>query len=90
MILGASALGQLALGATVTSGVAVNYVDCSAAITITSNVQSALTLIGAVPGEVNLSTQFAFTMSISATLTAAIPMPDPGVGFTISDKAGGV
>jgi hypothetical protein len=108
--LGASALGQVALGGSGVEAVS-TYVDLAAPITITSaigcalsiagqihltaqiaiasSVQAALTTVPPVAGEVNISATITMISALTAALTAEAAMPDPGVSFTLSDKAGG-
>jgi hypothetical protein len=91
MLLGASALGQVALGGGVES-LAVNYVDCTASITITSSIAASVMVIGrvaAVAGEVHISASIAMVSAITASLIAAAGFPNAGVSFTMTDKAGG-
>ena len=90
MILGASALGQFALAGTgYEAAITANYVDLSASVALTSSITSALQIIGTVPGEVHLSAVISMSLAMAASLTAAITFPNPGVSFTMSDKAGG-
>jgi len=112
MTLGASALGQFALGGGGFEA-AVNYVDCAADIAITSSVAcavaitsagfvdiaaqiastssiaAALSITGAAGGLVSISASIAMVSALAASLGASPTFPDPGVSFTLSDKAGG-
>ena len=110
MTLGASALGQVALGGSavdtsnyvslvadigITSSIAAainiaGRVELASSFDITSNVQCALTINGAVYGDVQLSAAIAMQSSFTAEISAAPAMPDAGVRFTLSDRAGGV
>jgi hypothetical protein len=107
--LGAQALGQLALGGA--SGALATYVDLTAPIAITSNVQCAISVAGQlqiaaaitvtssvqcsltinepVYGAVNISASIAMVSEITSAITAMQPVPNPGVSFTLSDRAGG-
>lgn len=112
MLLGASALGQFALGGTgyeavgginyvniaapitITSNIAaaiqiVGRVELSASVAITSSISAALSITGAAGGTVSISASIAMVSALTAAFTAAAAMPDPGVSFTLSDKAGG-
>lgn len=112
MTLGASALGQFALGGDGFEA-AVNYVDCAAQITITSSiacaiaitsageieisaqiaalssVTCAISITGAEYGDVSISASIAMISALTSAITALQPVPNPGVSFTLSDRAGG-
>jgi len=112
MTLGASALGQFALGGDGFEA-AVNYVNCAAPITITSSVACAvaitsageieisaqiavassvtcaISIAGAEYGDVSISASIAMVSEITSSLAALQPVPNPGVSFTLSDRAGG-
>jgi hypothetical protein len=64
MTLGASALGQLALGGGA-EAVAVNYVDCEAQISITSQIQSSISIAG----RVDIAAAIAIGSSIQSSIT---------------------
>ena len=109
MTLGASALGQLALGGA--SAALITYVDVGAAVAITSSVNAALMIAGQIHvaadiaitssvqcsltinepvyGDVHLSAAITMISELTAALTAMQPVPNPGVSFTLSDRAGG-
>ena len=113
MTLGASALGQSALGGggfeagtnfvdvaasiAITTGITcaiavtqMGFVDIAAAVSSTSTIQASLTISGAVYGDVQLAAAIAMQSSFTAEMSAAPAMPDAGVRFTLSDRAGGV
>jgi hypothetical protein len=89
MLLGASALGRVALGGGY-DAVAIHYVDCASSITITSSIQCALSVIPAAAHYVNISASIAMFSALTASLMAAAGFPNAGVSFTMTDKAGGV
>jgi hypothetical protein len=62
--LGASALGQVALGGSGVEAV-VNYVDCAASITITSSIAASVMVIG----RVDVSAQIAIASSVQCAVT---------------------
>jgi len=112
MTLGASALGQFALGGDGFEA-AVNYVDCaadiaiassiacaiaitsageieiSAQIAIASSVTCAISIAGAEYGDVQIAAAITMLTSLTSAITAMQPVPNPGVSFTLSDRAGG-
>jgi len=110
MTLGASALGQVALGGSaadtvahvdlaadvaITSSIvaAINIagrVELASSFDLTSNIQCALTISGAVYGDVQLAAGIAMQLSLTSEISSAPAMPDAGVRFTLSDRAGGV
>ena len=64
-------------------------VDIAASIGITSSIAAALSITGAAGGTVSISASIAMVSALTASLGAAAAMPDPGVSFTMTDKAGG-
>jgi hypothetical protein len=68
MILGASALGQVALGGA--SAVLVTYVNVPASIAITSSVNAALMIAG----QIHVAADIAITSSVQAALTTTPPV----------------
>jgi hypothetical protein len=68
VILGASALGQLALGGA--SAAVTTYVDVSASIAITSSVNAALMIAG----QIHVAADIVITSSVQASLTINEPV----------------
>jgi hypothetical protein len=64
-------------------------IHVAADIAITSSVQASLTINEPVYGDVQISASIAMISALTAALTAAVAMPNPGVSFTMTDKAGG-
>ena len=64
-------------------------VDIAAQIAIASSISAALSITGGAASYVNIAATIAMVSAVTSSLTAAAAMPNPGVSFTLSDKAGG-
>ena len=65
------------------------FADIAAQIAITSAIQASIAITGGAVSYVNISATIAMASALTASLTAGAAMPDPGVSFTMTDKAGG-
>ena len=87
---------NLAAGITITSSVTcaiaitgAGDVDIAASIGIASSIVAALSISGSAGGTVSIAASITMVSALTSSLTAAAAMPDPGVSFTMTDKAGG-
>jgi hypothetical protein len=64
-------------------------VSIAASVTFTSSIQSNISITGGAVSYINISAVIAMLSEVTSSLTAAATFPDPGVSFTLSDKAGG-
>ena len=87
---------NLAAGITVTSSIAgaiaitgEGFVDIAATIAIASSISAALSISGAAGGTVSISATIAMVSALTASLGASPTFPNPGVSFSMTDKAGG-